>query len=195
MIDARLQLRIAIEQVATMPNQAWMLGAAHFQELRLAKGQFFVRPGAVCQRAAFVAQGLLRSFHPHEDGTETTTCFCAANTFSTAYRSFVQQLPSKVSMQAVENTQLLVIDHQALQELCTHSPEWLRLSAALVEKECLSLEHYAAVLNRETAKEKYQRLLREQPYVLQRAPVQHVASYLGISRETLSRVRRQVSTG
>ena len=195
MNDTRLQLQTAIEQVTAMPNQAWMLGAAHFQELRLAKGQFFVRQGAVCQQAAFVAKGLLRSFYPHEDGTETTTCFCAANTFSTAYRSFARQLSSEISIQAVEDSQLLVISHQALHELGTHSPEWLRLGAALVEKECLTLERYAAVLNRETATEKYQRLLREQPYVLQRVPVQQVASYLGISRETLSRVRRQVGAG
>lgn len=171
-----------------------MLGEAHFQELRLAKGQFLVRQGAVCQQVAFIVEGLLRSFSSHEDGTQTTACFCADNTFTTAYRSFVQQIPSEVSIQAVEDTRLLVVEQRALQELFNHNLYWLRLGTALLEKEYFSLERYAAALNRETGKEKYQRLLREQPDVLLRVPVQQVASYLGISRETLSRIRRQIST-
>jgi CRP-like cAMP-binding protein len=55
------------------------------------------------------------------------------------------------------------------------------------------MESYAVALNRETAKEKYTRLLKEQPQVIQRAPVQQIASYLGITRETLSRIRRQIA--
>ncbi len=54
------------------------------------------------------------------------------------------------------------------------------------------MEKYASTLNSETAKEKYLRLLREQPSIIQKAAIQHIASYLGVTRETLSRIRKQV---
>lgn len=164
-----------------------------FKELKLQKGDYFVKAGQVCNQVAFISSGILRTFYNNEKAEDITYCFCVENNFTTSFKSFTTQTVSSLSIQAIEDTELLVINHTDLQTLYSKIPVWQTIGRILVEKEYVVVENHALSLNSETAKEKYLRLLKEQPAVIQKAPVQHIASYLGISRETLSRIRNQVT--
>ena len=72
-------------------------------------------------------------------------------------------------------------------------PTWQNIGRIITQNEFLNMEQYASVLNNETAKEKYLRLLKEQPNVLQKANIEDIASYLGVNRRTLSRIRQEIS--
>lgn len=164
-----------------------------FNECTLEKGDYFVQQNQPCQQIAYIGSGMLRIFYATEQGDDVTVCFCTPNSLTTSFRSVTQQEPSPLSIQALEQTQLLIIDYSDLQHLYRTSPVWQTIGRLLVEKQYLVVEQYASVLNRETAQEKYSRLLREQPQVIQKAMIKHIASYLGVSRETLSRIRQLAS--
>lgn len=166
---------------------------AFFTVQYLQKGDFFVKQGKVCRHIAFIVKGTLRNFYINAKAEETTSCFCTENGFTTAYKSFISQQPSMLSIQAIEETTLLIIDHDNLQKLYNSNPIWLTIGRSVVEQEYIVMEKYASVLNNETAKEKYLRLLEEQPSVIQKASVEDIASYLGITRRTLSRIRQEIS--
>jgi CRP-like cAMP-binding protein len=164
-----------------------------FKPVRFSKGDYFVRCGEVCRQIAFIGEGVLRTYYINDKGDEITICFCSEKRFTTSFKSLITQQPSQLNIQALEATQIITLAYKDLQKLYVESKSWQTIGRLLAEREYLSMESYAVALNRETAKEKYTRLLKEQPQVIQRAPVQQIASYLGITRETLSRIRRQIA--
>jgi CRP-like cAMP-binding protein len=147
----------------------------------------------VCKQIAFIVKGTLRTYYINDKAEETTSCFCTENSLTTSYKSFILQQPSALSIQALEDTELLVIDYEHLQELYSKSIVWQNIGRAVAEREYIVMEQYASILNNETAKEKYLRLLKEQPNVLQKASIEDIASYLGVTRRTLTRIRKEVS--
>ncbi len=163
-----------------------------FGEMHLKKGDYFIRQGNVCKKIAYINKGILRTFYLNDKAEDTTSCFCTENSLTTSYKSFILQQPSDLSVQALEDTELLVVDYGQLQQLYSTSSVWQNVGRVLTERAYMVMEQYAAVLNNDTAKEKYLRLLREQPMVLQSASVEHIASYLGVTRRTLTRIRKEI---
>lgn len=166
---------------------------SYFTEQNLKKGDFFVERDKVCRHIAFIVKGTLRTYYINEKAENTTSCFCTENNLTTSYKSFILQQPSNLILQAIEDTQLLVIDFENLQKLYSKNTVWQTIGRAVAEREYIVMEQYAAVLNNETAKEKYLRLLKEQPNVVQKANIEDIASYLGITRRTLSRIRQEIT--
>jgi CRP-like cAMP-binding protein len=158
----------------------------------LKKRELWINQNQVCKEIAFISKGLLRSYYVDQKGNEVTSCFCVSNSMASSFKSFIAQQASDLAIQALEETELITINYQDLQYLYKAIPKWQEVSRMLMEQEYLSLWRYAYSLNRENALEKYLHLLNEQPEVVQKAPVQDIASYLGISRETLSRIRKKV---
>ncbi len=166
---------------------------AYFSEQHLQKGDFFIKQDKVCRHIAFILKGTLRTYYINAKAEETTSCFCTENNLATSYKSFILQQPSNLILQAIEDTQLLVIDYENLQKLYIKSAVWQSIGRAVAEREYIVMEQYASILNNETAKEKYLRLLNEQPTILQKASIEDIASYLGVTRRTLSRIRQEIS--
>jgi CRP-like cAMP-binding protein len=182
-----------IKQLIPISNADFEQSMVNFKELKLIKGDYFVKENTVCKHIAFINKGILRTFYLNNKAEDTTSCFCMRNGFSTSYRSFLLQEKSQLAIQALEDTELLVINFQDLQKLYVEIPIWQQVGRILAEKEYLHMEKYAAILNNETAKEKYLRILSEQPEIIQKATVEHLASYLGITRRTLTRIRKELS--
>ena len=181
-----------IRQLIPISDTEFEQTVIFFKEQTLQKGDFFVRQDKVCRQIAFINKGTLRTFYINDKAEETTSCFCVENNLTTSYKSFILQQPSHLSIQALEDAELLVIDYEHLQKLYSTSPIWQNVGRTIAEKEYIVMEQYASVLNNETAKEKYLRLFKEQPQIIQKAPVKHIASYLGITTRTLSRIRREI---
>jgi CRP-like cAMP-binding protein len=185
--------QVFINQVVSLSDEELSETMTYFKRMTLQKGDFFLKSGSTCMHAAFIGSGILRTYYMNEKGEDTTYCFCIENNLTTSFKSFISQTESALSVQALEKTELLVISYDDLQKLYDTIPAWQQIGRILVEKEYLVMEKYASTLNRETAKEKYLRLMTEQPAIIKKAEIQHIASYLGVSRETLSRIRKQIT--
>ncbi len=164
-----------------------------FSEVPLKKGDYFVRQGQISRQIAFINKGTLRTFYINDKAEEITSCFCTGNSLTTSYKSFILQEPSLISIQALEDTELLVIDYYELQKLYSKSLVWQNIGRQVAEREYFVMEQYASVLNNQSAKEKYLGLLNDQPEVLQKASVEDIATYLGVTRRTLSRIRQEIT--
>jgi CRP-like cAMP-binding protein len=182
-----------LRQITPISDKEFDETVIFFQEQTLRKRDFFVKQGKICRQIAFINKGVLRTFYLNNKAEETTSCFCTENSLTTSYKSFILQQPSTLSIQALEDTELLVIDYENLERLYSTSMVWQNIGRAFAQREYIIMEQYASVLNNETAKEKYLRLLIEQPTVLQKANIEDIASYLGITRRTLSRIRQEIS--
>lgn len=182
-----------IQQITTISDKEFDETVIFFQERTLVKGAFFVKQGKICKQIAFINKGILRTFYLNAKAEETTSCFCTENSLTTSYKSFILQQASTLSIQALDDTELLVIDYEHLQKLYNTSITWQNIGRILAEREYIVMEQYASVLNNETAKQKYLRLLKEQPTILQKATIEDIASYLGVTRRTLSRIRKEIT--
>lgn len=184
-----------IRQITPISDKEFDETVILFKEIHLEKGDYFVKQGNICRQIAFINKGTLRMFYLNNKAKETTSCFCLENNLTTSYKSFIQQQPSRLSIKALELTELLAINYENLQKLYDTSVVWQKIGRVFAEREFIVMEQYASVLNNETAKEKYLRLLKEQPTVLQKANIEDIASLLGITRRTLSRIRQEISKG
>jgi CRP-like cAMP-binding protein len=150
-----------------------------------------VREGQIFNKIAFIYKGLFRIYHL-KDGNEVNSCFCTESTITTSFNSFIQHSPSGDTIQALENSTIVTLSSDTLTKLYSESSFWQTANRMLTEKECLHLSDRASSLSFETALEKYKNLLQYLPEIIQQVSVQHIASYLGVSRETLSRIRSQI---
>lgn len=182
-----------IRQITPISDKEFDETIIFFKEQTLQKGDYFVKQDQVCKHIAFIIKGTVRIYYINQKGEETTYGFCQENCLTTSFKSFISQTSSHLILQALEETILLSIDYTNLNILYQKYPTWQTIGRIITQNEFLNMEQYASVLNNETAKEKYLRLLKEQPTVLQKATVEDIASYLGITRRTLSRIRQEIS--
>ncbi len=185
--------KLFLKAIAPITDQEFDDAMSCFKKLSIKKGDIFVQQGAPCRHIAYIRKGTLRTFYINEKAEETTSCFCTENHLTTSYKSFILQQPSHLTIQAIENCELCIISYDDLQKLYAKSMVWQTLGRMIAENEYIVMEQYASVLNSETAKKKYLRLFNEQPSVLQKAKVEDIASYLGVSRRTLSRIRKEIA--
>lgn len=158
----------------------------------LKAGDYFLREGNVCKNIAFIESGLLRLFYL-KDGKEVTHCFCKENTLTTSYRSLITQQESDVAIQAVEPTKLIVLPYFSLQKLYEKNLFWQQVGRLTSEAEYVIADTHKRFLQDLTATERYQQILENDNELLQRVPLNYLASYLQITPETLSRIRKKIS--
>ncbi len=187
------QFKIFLNKITPISDKEYDESILYFQKVDYKRGDFFVKSNTVCKYIGFILKGTFRIYYQNEKAEEITSCFCSENNFTTSYKSFILQQPSNLILQAIEDSQLIVINYENLQKLYAKSILWQQIGRTVAEREYLIMEKYASILNNETAKEKYLRLLNEQPNVLQKATIEDIASYLGVTRRTLSRIRQEIS--
>jgi CRP-like cAMP-binding protein len=187
------KFRLFLKQIAPISDKELDETLPYFKEIKLKKGDIFVSQGKVCKKIGFIDSGMIRIFYLNHKAEETTYGFCNENCITTSFKSFITQTPSDLVLQAVEESVLLTIDYQNLQTLYEKYPIWQNIGRIITQSEFLNMEQYASVLSNESAKEKYLRLLRDQPTIIQKAKIEDIASYLGITRRTLSRIRKEIN--
>jgi CRP-like cAMP-binding protein len=182
-----------LKNIAPITDNEFADTISYFKEQHLQKGDFFIKQGKVCRHIGFIISGSIRIYYVNQKDEEITYGFCQENCLTTSLKSFITQTPSHLVLQALEDTNLLTIDFEHLNLLYKNYPTWQNIGRIITQNEFLIMEQYASVLNNETAKEKYLRLLKEQPDVLLKANIEDIASYLGVTRRTLSRIRQEIS--
>lgn len=156
----------------------------------LKKGQFLVRSGEVCGQVSFVNKGLLRMFYLVE-GKEICTAFVAENNFISEYASFLTHTPSAQNIDALEDSQLINLSFDNMQELYQSHPVFEIFGRKIAERLYLLLSKHKTGLLAHTPEQRYQFIIEEQPHLIQRVPQYMIASFIGITPEHLSRLRNK----
>ena len=159
-----------------------------FEEIVLPKNEFLLTEGKTCKHLYFLCQGAIRGYYNLE-GKEITYWFGFENDFVTSFHSFITGEPAVENIQLLEGCVLLSITKEKLTRLCNQYHEIERVVRIAYEKYYIRLEERFVNNQFKTAAERYEKLLKDTSHILERVPLGMVASYLGITQETLSRVR------
>ncbi len=159
--------------------------------ITLRKNDYLVKTGQVCNHVAFLTKGMLRSFYHSSEEEEITYCFTLAGELINAYSSFITQEKTKESIQALTESELLIISREEITRLERSSYNWLSFSKLMAEQQYLRLEKRVFMLQKEKAEKRYESLMKNNPEYLQYIPLNYLASYLGITQRHLSRIRRE----
>jgi CRP-like cAMP-binding protein len=159
---------------------------------KIEAGEYFLMHGKISRNIAFIEKGLLRLFYLN-DGKEVTNCFCKENTVTTSYSSLITQQESDIAIQAIEPSQLVVFSYETLQKMYEQDLFWQQLGRLAAENEFITTESHNRFLRDLTATDRYRQVLENDSDLLQRVPLNYLATYLQIAPETLSRIRNKVA--
>jgi CRP-like cAMP-binding protein len=152
------------------------------------KGDFLLRQGEVCRYSFTLEAGIARKYYLR-DGLEITTELNFAEDLLVAFGSYAHQTPSTEWIQALTDCTVQRLSHRDFQRLKTVHPPLLELDLLLTEYHAIQLEERLNHLQFRTARERYALLMTRQPHLIRHIPVTYLASYLGVTLETLSRIR------
>ena len=161
-----------------------------FEKISLPKNGYLLSEGKICRHLYFLEKGALRGFY-NLDGKEITHWFGFEKDFVTSFHSFTTQEPAVENIQLLEGSILWAISKETLTALFNEYHEIERLMRIAYEKYYIRLEERFVNAQFKAASERYQNLLQQTPHILERVPLGYIASYLGISQETLSRIRNK----
>ncbi len=155
------------------------------------KGDYLLRQGHVCRQSFQVLSGIARKYMVAGD-KELTTEFFFETDVAISFESYVMQTPSNEHIQAITDMSASVMDYTAFQHAKAQYPQLAELDAMLGDYYAVWLEKRLFQFHTLSATERYQLLLTNQPELVQKVPLTFIASYLGISLETLSRIRARI---
>ncbi len=155
---------------------------------KYAKNEHILEVGHRCNNLWFLKKGMVRKYH-HENGKEITCWIHTENEIFTSLQSYSEQRPTSENIQACENTELISITRANAQELAK-IPQFRSFSNALMEKAFVDIDVHTKAFNARDAKGKYEYLKQIAPEMIKRSKLGYIASILGISQETLSRIRK-----
>lgn len=157
--------------------------------LTLKKGEILVKEGQYADKAYFIVSGSTRAYYL-SDGKDITDWFAFENDFICAINSFFQNIPSPHFIEVLEETILLVISRECLLKLSDKYHDFERLTNRVATKTMLKLQARIVSMQFQSAEQKYENILLAYPNITQRVQLTHIASYIGITLETLSRIRK-----
>lgn len=181
------------EKVTLNDNDAELL-RPFFIPKKLRKRQYLLNAGDVCHYITFVDKGLLRSFTVDDEGNEYVVQFAIEGWWISDMGSFTSGKEAMYNIEALEDCELLNLTKPSMEELLTRFPVMERFFRILMQNNIVSLQRRVVAYMSLSAEEKYLRLLEVAPDIMTRAPQQYIASYLSVTPETLSRIRRKVSS-
>ena len=167
------------------------LARSVFKPVFARKHDLLLQAGKTARHLYFVDKGYLRTCF-YRDGQPVTTHLSGPGTFITAFNSFIRQEPAQEQLECLCACELLAIAKPDLDALLGHSQKWATFGRLLYEESLSCKEQRTTDFITLTAEERYAKLLRTHPGLVQHVPVQYLASYLGIRPESLSRIRRQL---
>ncbi|MDR0430450.1 MAG: Crp/Fnr family transcriptional regulator [Tannerellaceae bacterium] len=156
--------------------------------IELKKNETLLREGEISDQMYFVQSGLIRQFY-YKNGRDLTEHFACENNIFINIESYLLQEPTKLLIEALEPAVLYGIPYRQVSVLMDEYPDVGVLYRRFMELILIGIQQKIDSFRFETANERYHRLLRERPEIVKRAPLVHIASYLLMSPETLSRVR------
>lgn len=175
--------------IAPITADEWNVLATVIEEVQIKKNDFFLKEYSICNSIAFVSSGALIYYTTLDNADEVTTDFAFEGEWVTNNHSRLNNSPSHLAIKAIEDSELFVIKHSDLLELYDKVPAIERFSRILMEQAYIKIVQLSIDLQTLSATERYLKLLRCYPSIIQKIPLYHIANYLGIAPKSLSRIR------
>ncbi|RZJ67015.1 MAG: Crp/Fnr family transcriptional regulator [Flavobacterium sp.] len=158
-------------------------------ERKLRKRQYLLQEGDIWKYDAFVCKGLMRTYKVDDKGQEHVLQFCPENWWTGDRQSYISGEPARYNIEAYEDSEVILIPKQDTAKLRIQIPKLNEMMYDLLERSFISLQNRVQSNITHTAEEKYGQFLKIYPDMSNRVPLHMIASFLGISPETLSRIR------
>jgi CRP-like cAMP-binding protein len=183
-------VRQFIEKYTDLPTNEWNEISCCFEKRIVEKDEILLAEGKICKHLYFVESGLLR-FYINKDGNDITKFFTDAPYFFTSQVSFNAQQPAAENIQALEKSVVFQIAYKQSNELF-RLKSWSEFGRKITQEVQFFTEAILEQLQTETAEFRYERMLKNNPKLINRIPLMHLASYLGIAPQSLSRIRKKL---
>ncbi|GMN06300.1 Crp/Fnr family transcriptional regulator [Croceitalea sp. MTPC5] len=157
------------------------------------KKEFLFESGEVQKEIGYVCQGLLRKYYVNENGSKITTGFIRENWYATDYPSFLRQTPSKYFIECLEPSIIIKMPYEKLQEAYRNHKDSEMYGRLMAEKVLTRETDRVESFLFENAEERYLNFIAQNKDIINRISLSHLASYLGIERQSLSRIRNKIA--
>jgi CRP/FNR family transcriptional regulator, anaerobic regulatory protein len=182
-----------IKNTITISDTDLEYALSFFKLQNLKKNDYFLKVGERCNHVVFINSGMLRIFYPNEKGEDTTCYFGLPSKFITSFSSLTTGKPSIENIQAIAPTELFAIAKKDLDMLYAKIPILQEMGRKSAEEVVMSMEERLSLFLGKSAEDRYKFLLNHKPILIQTVPLQYLASYIGISPQHLSRLRKKFS--
>jgi CRP-like cAMP-binding protein len=180
-----------ILQVLPMPQQQAETIAELFKAKAFQKNDLLLKQGKICQEYYFLEDGYMRAFTYDLEENDVTTAFYSSSQIVCELSSFFKRIPSKENIQALSDCKSWYISFDELQLIFHRMPEFREFGRSILVNAVAGLKQRMLSTLHETAEERYSNLLLSNPGIFQHAPLKNIASYLGITDTSLSRIRKE----
>jgi CRP-like cAMP-binding protein len=180
-------LRQQIEKITPLTDKEFDYILSHFTTKKLKKHQFLIQESDLVQNDYFVIKGLLRAYYINEEGKEHIMQFAMEDWWITDYQAYFNETKASLNIDCIEPTEVLCLSLYNREKLCADMHKIEHFFRKKSNSGYVALQRRILSLLNSNAKERYEQLLQQYPALFQRVPKTLIASYLGVSRETLSR--------
>jgi CRP-like cAMP-binding protein len=193
MTDPESLIKIeAFIRMMVQPNaEEWEAFRSILKYKKLKKKDLLLEEGQVCNFIAFLNSGVLREYSFQHD-KETTVDFVSENQFTSDYQSFIMQVPSRQYLEALTDVDLLILKKEEIDALFDQYKIWERFGRLVIERVFCIAEGRRKKIIANTHDEQYRDFAAAYPEIVQQVPQYYIASYLGLTPEHLSRLRKKV---
>ncbi|WP_296149633.1 Crp/Fnr family transcriptional regulator [uncultured Flavobacterium sp.] len=182
-----------INQYADLPlsTEEEALVTVAFQPKKLRKKQYFLQEGDVCKNVGFIVKGAMKQYSVDDKGTEHIVHLYLENYWAGDRESSIMLTPSKYNIDAWEDTEMLTITRAEMLDLMDKIPALVKMIRLMDERNAIANQRRLNSTISNTAEKRYEEFATNHPQFIQRFPQHIIASFLGITKETLSRIRKQ----
>ena len=163
-----------------------------FTTIEISRGELWIEKGKLCNQVGFVLSGKLRNYYIDDAGNEVTCYFVTPDHFISSFTSFLTNTPTHENIAALEDSTLRVIQKDELERLSEAMPKLQIFRRIIAENLFITMEKRISMLQSQSAFERYEKMLSENPEILLTVPLQYTASFLGITPQHLSRLRKEL---
>jgi CRP-like cAMP-binding protein len=187
-------IRKYLEKTLTIEDSDWNFFTSKLEKRIVKKRTKLLNIGEIENHISFISSGIVRFFIPKEDEEkEVTFGFCFEDEFVSAYDSFLTQKPSLYELETLTDVTMWSISYKGLQEVYLNTKIGNTLGRLSSERLFLIKSKREQSLLNETAEERYLNLFKERPNLIKKIPLKYIASYIGVTAQALSRIRRRIS--
>lgn len=186
-------LKDYINALVPMANDDWALLDTMTSTFALLKGDTLLEPGQVCNNIYFLTEGVFRMYYVDPDGREINYRFALKNNFMVDFQSFLSRRPSRYYWLAMENAKGVAFSYGDVQQAYQQSRNWERFGRLIAEQVYQQVNERIELLQFLSPEQRYLHVVATQPDLVKQISQFHLSSYLGVTPESLSRIRKRLS--
>jgi CRP-like cAMP-binding protein len=190
-MDPTVKLSHFIQKVFPMPAEQAAAITSLFSEKTFVKNEIILKEGSVCNEYYFLNEGLIRAYTYDLDGNDITTGFYSPGQVACELFSFFKRIPTRENFIALSDCKTIFINYEDLQKAFHAMPHFREFGRSILINAYSGLKQRMLSTLHETAEERYLNLLRTNPDIFHHAPLKTIASFLGITDSSLSRIRKE----